>query len=376
MALQAVVTSSSAAGVRVILGDVDDAFVAQGAAVASTDSIVITATGSNQRVDVFGSVVGGYRAVTMGDSQAVDHDQYLFVGKTGYLSGYTNGAFAVRLDAYNSTLENQGTIFAPKGYAVSVGGNVVDSTSTVINSGKIEGKASAIDHFGSDALNLKNTGTIIGLYDGDAGKDTILNTGKMSGDVFLRGGDDVFDTRGGTYTGTVDGGDGDDKIYGGSKADTFRGGANNDKIYGGSGNDVVKGDSGDDYLSGGTGLDKLTGGLGKDQMHGGAGADTFIFLSVADSTVAKAGLDTILDFSQAQKDKIDLSAIDAKVSTGIDNSFTFIGTAAFSQKEGQLRYKVSGGDTFIYGDTNGDGASDFKIALEGTFKLKTTDFIL
>lgn len=376
MALQAVVTSSTAAGVRVDAGTSDDVFVAQGVALASTDNIAITAYGSNQRVDVLGTVVGGYQAIGMGNDRATDHDQYLFVAKTGYLAGYSSGQYSVRIDAFNSTLENQGTILGLKGYAVSIGGLVTDTTSTVLNTGKIEGKYQAIDHFGSDNLVLTNTGTITGIYDGAEAKDTITNNGNMSGDIYLYGGDDVFDSRGGAYSGTVYGGNGKDTIYGSSKADTLTGGADNDRNYGGSGNDILKGDDGNDYLSGGTGLDKLTGGLGKDLLNGGADADTFIFLSVADSTVGTAGLDTILDFSQAQKDKIDLSAIDAKVSTGIDNSFTFIGTAAYSQKEGELRYKVSGGDTFIYGDTNGDGSSDFKIALDGTFTLKATDFIL
>jgi hypothetical protein len=58
MALKAFVTSVSAAGVQGALGDNDDAFVAQGVTVASTDGVAITATGSYQRIDVFGSVVG------------------------------------------------------------------------------------------------------------------------------------------------------------------------------------------------------------------------------------------------------------------------------------------------------------------------------
>jgi len=376
MALQAVVTSSSAAGVRVDAGTADDVFVAQGVALASTDNIAITAYGSYQRVDVLGTVAGGYQAIGMGNDRAVDHDQYLFVAKTGYLAGYAFGQYTVRIDAFNSTLENEGTILGRKGYAVSIGGTAADTLSTVLNKGTIEGKYQAIDHYGSDDLVLTNTGTILGDYDGGQGKDTITNNGKMSGNVYLYGGDDIFDTRGGTYTGTADGGAGSDTLYGGSKADTLSGGGDNDNIYGGSGSDILKGDDGDDYLSGSSGLDKLTGGLGKDQLRGGADADTFIFLNVTDSTFASAGRDRILDFSQAQKDKIDLSAIDAKTSTGIDNSFTFVGTAAFSQKEGELGYKASGGDTFIFGDTDGDGVADFRIALDGTFTLKATDFIL
>ena len=376
MAVQAIVSSSTGSGIRIALGETDDLFVAQGVTIASTNDVVVTATGSYQRADILGSVVGGVRAITMGNDPSNDRGQYLFVGKTGYLSGYSDGSYLVRIDAYDSTIENRGTIFASKGLAVWIGGNHADAASTIINSGTIEAKGSAIAHVGTDTLNVMNTGTIIGSYEGNSGKDTILNTGKMTGNVMLNDGNDVFDTRSGTFSGQLDAGAGADKLYGSSKADTFDGGADNDKIYGYAGSDKLTGGDGDDYISGGDGNDKISGGLGKDKLLGGAGADTFIFKALAESTVAAAGRDLILDFSQSQKDRIDLSSIDAKASTPTDNSFTFIGKAAFHQKEGELRYKISGGDTLIYGDVNGDGTSDFKIVLDGSFTLKATDFIL
>ncbi len=43
---------------------------------------------------------------------------------------------------------------------------------------------------------------------------------------------------------------------------------------------------------------------------------------------------------------------------------------------GQLRYAQAGGDTMVYGDTNGDRVADFAIHLEGLVGLAASDFVL
>ena len=64
------------------------------------------------------------------------------------------------------------------------------------------------------------------------------------------------------------------------------------------------GGSGSDTLTGGSGNDTLTGGAGNDTLTGGAGADVFKF-----SAQGPSNLDRILDFSNAQGDRIDISAL-------------------------------------------------------------------
>lgn len=149
-----------------------------------------------------------------------------------------------------------------------------------------------------------------------------------------------------------------------------------ENVIGTAKNDTIIGNSVDNVLNGGRGNDKLTGGAGADDLTGAAGRDIFIFTSVKDSTVAEAGRDTIRDFTRKQKDKIDLSAIDAKSKSKPDDAFKFVGTKAFSKKAGELRYEKQDGATFIYGDVDGNGKADFSIKLVGEIDLIEKDFIL
>lgn len=179
----------------------------------------------------------------------------------------------------------------------------------------------------------------------------------------LLSGDDVIKAT--KYADVFWGGDGSDRLYGGNGNDKISGGNGNDRLYGDNGNDTLKGDAGNDRLEGGAGADKL---------YGGAGADTFVFRSKTDSTTSAP--DKIYDFSRAEKDKIDLSAFDANtVKTG-EQDFSFIGTQKFHKVAGELRYEKSGGDTFIYGDIDGNGKADFKIVLDTSMSLLKGDFIL
>lgn len=155
-----------------------------------------------------------------------------------------------------------------------------------------------------------------------------------------------------------------DPITGTPKADKLKGTEGDDVIYGLAANDVLKGLAGDDELIGGKGADKL---------YGGAGADVFVF-ETGDSGKKKAKADTIYDFTK--DDLIDLSGWDANSKKGGDQDFKFIGTADFHGKAGELRYTKTKSDTWIEGDTNGDGKADFLIRLDDPFKLKAGDFEL
>lgn len=169
--------------------------------------------------------------------------------------------------------------------------------------------------------------------------------------------------------------DGNDIVYGGNDDDTIRGEGGNDTLYGDAGNDKLYGGEGNDVIVGGAGNDVLEGGAGADVLTGGAGADTFIFRGT-DIDGNGGAPDVITDFSRVEKDRISLSMIDAKSATDADDGFKFIGTNAFSKQAGELRYSVSNGDSYVSGDTNGDGIADFTIIVKNMAALQVSDFLL
>lgn len=172
----------------------------------------------------------------------------------------------------------------------------------------------------------------------------------------------------------VAGGSGNDTLIGRGGNDTLQGGAGADKLYGGTGSDLIEGGAGNDLLSGETGNDTVYGGAGVDRLYGGAGADKFVFKFASEST--STARDTIYDFSRSQGDKVDLKAIDASTKAVNDQAFKFIGTDAFHKVAGELRYLKSNGDTFIYGDVNGDGKADFSVKFDASINFVKGDFIL
>ena len=138
-------------------------------------------------------------------------------------------------------------------------------------------------------------------------------------------------------------------------------------LWGGAGNDTLDGDDGDDVLVGGAGADTLT---------GGAGADRFVF-QVGDLDADPGRSDTIADFSRAAGDKIDLSALATNPSTSKRTAFSFVGTAAFSKRAGELRLSTKGASQIVYGDLNGDGVADFSLNISKvTGALIASDFVL
>ena len=89
-----------------------------------------------------------------------------------------------------------------------------------------------------------------------------------------------------------------------------------------------------------------------------------------------ANADVITDFSHAQGDEIDLTAIDANTVVAGNQAFSFIGANLYSGAAGQLRFSIVNGVTTIAGDVNGDQVSDFHIILTGSIALVAGDFVL
>jgi Ca2+-binding RTX toxin-like protein len=238
---------------------------------------------------------------------------------------------------------------------------------------------------------------------GDAQGDTYFGienvNGGTAGDIItgnafdnvLKGfeGDDVL--RGGVGADTLDGGVGIDTASyftgtagvvgslvtgkgsaGDALGDTL---ANIENLNGSQGGDSLVGNTGANVLQGFNGNDVLTGAGGKDTLTGGLGADRFVYGSVTQSVVG-ANADRITDFSHAQADRIDLSAIDASTLTAGDQAFSFIGSSLYTHHAGELRFVASGGVTTIAGDVDGNGTSDFHIVLTGAPTLVAADFVL
>ncbi|MEQ9608143.1 MAG: type I secretion C-terminal target domain-containing protein, partial [Kiloniellaceae bacterium] len=125
-----------------------------------------------------------------------------------------------------------------------------------------------------------------------------------------------------------------------------------DTISGGAGNDTIFGQEGSDLIDGGAGVDILVGGTGNDTLTGGEGADTFLW---TDQFVA-GEIDTVTDFSAADGDVLDLSA----VLEGTDP------TDGGAELQSYLNITYDGTDTTIAIDVNGDGSgTDVAIVCEG-----------
>ncbi|HEY8696354.1 MAG TPA: calcium-binding protein [Rhizomicrobium sp.] len=197
-------------------------------------------------------------------------------------------------------------------------------------------------------------------------------------------GTDLFDD---TLTGDA----AKNKIFGGGGNDTLSGGDGNDTLYGDaiygpkytdtqdigmSGFTVLLSGNGNDVLDGGAGKDKLIGRGGADSLTGGSGADKFIYDSVTDTLPGAGNRDIITDFSHAERDRIDLHAIDADITQSGDQAF-HLGGNSFTGSPGELIQFLDGsGNTIVAGDVNGDGVADFEIQVAHAPTLVAGDFVL
>ena len=246
-----------------------------------------------------------------------------------------------------------------------------------------------------------------------SGSDQFSDIENLVGSNFsdkLKGDADANRLQGGDGADTLKGGDGDDVISGGNGDDSLTGNAGQDTLSyqdasggvtvdlavktaqdtGGAGIDTVRGfenlrgsafgdtllgTKGANLIDGGEGDDIITGGLGGDTLTGGLGADQFVFTALADSAKKGAGRDQILDFSHAQGDQIDLSAIDADTAASGDQAFALV--AAFNHHAGQLTATAQiGGGYLVEGDVDGNGKADFSIFLAADAPPTMGDFIL
>jgi Ca2+-binding RTX toxin-like protein len=318
--------------------------------VGVTGSSAIVGTGSNHEVILEGTVAADL-GIQLGNSTS-DHQNILSISETGKIFSASN--WAVLVFGYSGEMENAGLIVS-SGPGIYAGGSFSSGTFKLENSGTIRAGTVGIQTTGTQNFVLLNTGTIevsnnaLNAFQALGTNDnTVQNEGSIVGNVYFGDSRDIYVGYGGTITGYV---------------------------YGRGGNDTLAGGDGKESLDGGAGDDEHIGGLGNDKLYGGADADTFIYAMVKDSKNTETERDTIDDFSQADVDVIDLSAIDANWTKADNQKFKFIGADGFNDKPGELRFKHKDGSTFVYGDTNGDGKIELAIELKGTIELVKDDFV-
>lgn len=178
----------------------------------------------------------------------------------------------------------------------------------------------------------------------------------------------------GTVIENAKGGSGDDRLIGNNRGNVMSGGTGKDRIEGLDGADTLNGGAGADRLIGGNGTDSLRGHGGKDVMTGGTGADRFIFAG-GDSAASRSSADRITDFSHAQGDRIDLSAIDANRAVDGNQAFAFIGSGAFTAA-GQLHVVQADGHSYLEGNMDADLAAELVIRLDAPVALVAGDLVL
>ena len=338
--------------------------LAQGIAITSTGHGINEGPGSSGNVFDISGTVTSTATIAAG----------IYLGGTGDVltitaAGIVKGTTGVSLQGSDQTLVNNGLIDGGNG--ISLGSGTYDIT----NNGTIKAASNGYGaNWSGDGTDFTNNGTITGKYGlmlsgstdmpvlgadsvikatsiglmldsqggisstthnqgllqggttsfaGDEGNETLVNTGRLVGTVKLYEGNDVFDNRGGTFSGIVEGGRGSDTYYVNSQkivvADYGNNPEDSDVVYATasyaltSGYDVEKlvllgktninasGDATDNTLIGNAGKNRISGGVGTDTLSGKAGADTFVFKT-------GFGQDTITDYADGP-DSIDISGL-------------------------------------------------------------------
>ncbi|MGH6735044.1 MAG: calcium-binding protein [Methyloceanibacter sp.] len=261
---------------------------------------------------------GGVAIASTVDGGTINNSGFIHSGIDGVLIATANGLATVIGNAAGGTIAGNVTAI----HTLDTGGRIA-----LTNNGKIDG----------DILLEASSGNV---------NDSIVNRGKIIGEVHLGDGADLFNGNAGKFPVVVFGEEANDKLIGGK---------------------------GNDKLDGGAGADVLTGGRGKDLLFGGADRDLFDFNSIKDS-VRGGKRDKILDF-QRGTDDIDLKGIDAHKGVSGNQKFKWIGKQDFHDKKGELRYEDKGSKVIVQGDVNGDGKADFEIWV-GVGALSKGDFLL
>jgi Ca2+-binding RTX toxin-like protein len=147
-------------------------------------------------------------------------------------------------------------------------------------------------------------------------------------------------------------------------------------VIGSNSSDTITGNTSNNSLNGGAGNDTINGLGGSDTLIGGLGNDVFKYTNATESAAGVTSRDTITDF-QLGLDKLDLSAIDANSLLALDQAFSFLGNSATFTSAGQLRYQVTGGNLFLFGNIDAIlSTAEFELQLSGLANIAASDIIL
>ena len=139
--------------------------------------------------------------------------------------------------------------------------------------------------------------------------------------------------------------------------------------------DTIYSTAADEDLVGSADADVFYLGGGLDTVAGLGGVDSFRFQPSAIGAAASHAT-SMEDFSRAAGERLDLSRIDAIAATLANDAFSFIGTAAFGNVAGQLRWTDTGGELVVEGDVSGDGVADLTILLDAEAPVDANWFVL
>ena len=117
----------------------------------------------------------------------------------------------------------------------------------------------------------------------------------------------------------------------------------------------------------------LTGGANRDFLTGDSGADVFVLNGAAETGITSTSRDVVIDFV-SKVDRFDLSGVNADSTLGGNQTFTYLGSGAFTNLAGQLRYSTANG--LLQGDVDGDGLADFVVEFQNFTALLASDMIL
>lgn len=239
-------------------------------------------------------------------------DDYLAGGTGNDTYIYTTGADIV-YEALSEGTDTVSVSFTPtqvRSWADSSGYFYIQSASSPADVLKLSGSMNyTAGNYGFDVGQRVES---VSFSDGTVWN---LTTGLLMDDT-----DDAHSLYGSAQADTMDGNGGNDSLYGYDGADLLYGGNGTDWLHGGEGDDRLYGENGDDYLFGDAGKDWVRGGAGNDVIYGGDGDDGLVGDAGVDTLYGEAGadrfifypdttfdaVDTIMDFSVAEGDRIDV----------------------------------------------------------------------
>ena len=379
----ALLISSGSIGDATVSGTLDASRA--GIVHASADDNAITISG----------VVSGQTAAVIGEAETGDRGALsLDISSTGIVSS-TDTAIRLVHASTNATdtIVNAGTIEAT--VAIETGGRTdgtFDSSvggalelinsgellgdiilgagwDAVVNTGRIDGDITTGD--GNDSIRSVDGGTISGRIDTGAGRDSVT-LGGGAHDVVLGDGNDILSILGtneSTFDTTmVDAGAGNDSLSVASgRADVF-GGDGNDifgfdstatvaetiNAYGGAGDDVfITGQNGEVFVRGGEGLDTAV----VSQFEGIEvfGADTFQLLFAGDDgeTFTRSSSFQEIEFVEVFERRYIFDS-DNTIADFDNATFGAEGTIIQAAKVGNLTVDAGGGDDYLLGDNGND----------------------